>query len=275
MGAATRHRQHFMVQHPMCAFCGGTTRTESIEHCPPRAMFQYRHWPEGFEFPACRACNLGTGDDDLLVAILARMDPLTEKGNEDGRLEGLMRAVNRQYPGLFEKMMPSAADARKQNRILSIEPKPGQTQQETGIVNVPEELHTAVCSLARKLAKGVYYRDTGRIFPNDGCLLLNWFTNASLLRDGKYVVFDLLKELSGDVPPVQRAGRFLNDQFEYKISFSSDAKIVVLQARFDNAFGMVVFGCTIPGKLESMVGSLRERTQREGPFAILQSPTLA
>jgi len=237
-------------------------------------MFQHRQWPEGFEFPACETCNHGSGDDDLIVSMLARMDPFEERGNRDGRLEGLMLATNKQHPGLLAKMIPSAAEARRNNRQLGIIPDAGQTHQEAGAVKVPNEVHVAVCSLAEKLAKGIYYRETSKVFSSSGCLLLNWFTNADLFREGKYIVFDLLKEIGGNIPPVQRTGVFLNDQFEYKISFSPEADILVLQARFGNAFGFVVFGCTIPGRLEAIITGLRERTSRDGPFAVLQSSTL-
>lgn len=274
MGTGTRHKQKFLASNPFCAFCGGGAQSSTIEHCPPRAMFQHRQWPEGFEFPACEACNHGSSDDDLVVAMLARMDPFEEKGNRDGKLEGLMFATNKQRPGLFEKMMPSAAEARRNNRKLGITPALGQTHQEAGGVKIPEEFHVAVCTLARKLAKGVYYRETGKVFPLSGCLLLNWFTNADLLREGKYIIFDLLKEVDGNIPPVRRAGVFLNDQFEYKISFSPEADLVVLQALFGNAFGFVVFGCTIPGHLEAKITRLRESAARDGPFAVLQSTTL-
>lgn len=275
MGAAARHRRKFLQTHPHCAFCGGKAIATTIEHCPPRSMFQFRLWPEGFEFPSCEPCNGGTGDHDLLVAMLARMDPFELKGDRDGKSVGLMKAVNRQFPGLFEKMMPSASEARRSNRELGLKPEPGQTHQETGAVKVPEELHNAVRVLARKLSKGIYYREAGHPFPDDGCLLVNWFTNADILRTGKYVVFDLLKELGGTAPPLQRAGTYLHDQFEYKLSLSSEKDILVLQAKFGNAFGLVVFGSTLPGKLESMVTRLREQSQRNGPFAVLQSPSLS
>lgn len=275
MGAAARHRRAFLKAHPRCVFCGGGEIATTIEHCPPRAIFQFRLWPEGFEFPSCEPCNCGTADLDLLIAMLARMDPFELKGNRDGKHVGLMKAVNRQFPGLFDKMTPSASDARRHNREFGLSPAPGQTHQETGLVKIPKEFHRAVCVLARKLSKGIYYREVGSPFPDDGCLLLNWFTNADILRTGKYIVFDLLKELGGTAPPLQRGGSYLNDQFEYKLSLSPEKDILVLQARFGNAFGLVVFGSTLPGKLESIVTRLRENSQRNGPFAVLQSPTLA
>lgn len=274
MGAASRHRKKFLAKHSQCIFCGGHAPATTIEHCPPRAMFQYREWPEGFEFPSCDLCNHGTDDHDLLVAVFARMNPFEERGNADGRLEGLMLMANKQFPSLLQRMLPSANEARQHNRRIGINPAPGQTHQETGVIKVTDEFHQAVCALAKKLAKGVFYRDSGIIFPEHGCLLLNWFTNADLIRDGKYVIFDILKEISGDAPPTVRSRKYLGDQFECKFSLASEKNIFILQARFGGAFGFVVFGSTVAGKLESMIQQLREDTSREGPFAILQSGVL-
>jgi len=274
MGAATRHRQKFLKEHSVCAFCGA--KATSIEHCPPRAMFQFRQWPEGFEFPSCEACNQGTANHDLLIAMIARMDPIADQGNLDGKLAGIMKNASKQHPELFKKMMPSANEARQHNREFRLQPNTGQTHQEvSSAVKIPNELHDAVCIFARKLAKSIFYQETQTPFPANGCLISNWFTNAQLLSTGKYLVFDILKELGGLAPALQRTGKYLNNQFEYKLSLSTEKDILVLQARFGNSFGFVVFGCTIEGKLESMVNKLREQTKENGPFAILQSTTLS
>jgi hypothetical protein len=274
MGAATKHKRKFLQEHKVCAFCDGKEAATTIEHCPPRAMFQFRQWPEGFEFPACDSCNGGSADDDLLVAMLARMDPFNNRGNLDGAHIGLMRLVNKQFPGLFAKMMPSPVEARAANRGLGISPPPGNTHQQTGSVKVPEEMHAAVSVLARKLAKGIYYQDTGAPFPDDGCLLLNWFSNAELVRAGNYPVFDLLRSIDGQAPVLKRSGKMLNDQFEYKFSIAPDKSIFVLQARFGAAFGLAVFGSAKPQVLEEIVMRLRHDTGHVGPFAVLQSPVL-
>ena len=274
MGAAARHRRAFLADNPRCIFCGGNADATSIEHCPPRSMFQFRLWPEGFEFPSCEQCNQGTGDYDLLVAMLARMDPFELKGNRDGKQIGLMLAANKQFPGLIKKMMPSASEARRHNRAFGITPAPGQTHQEVSPVNVPREFHHAVCVLAIKLAKGIYYREKRSAFPNEGCLLLSWFTNTEILRKGRFVVFDLLKDIAGTAPILHRGHAYLNDQFEYKLSISAEKGLFALQAKFGNAFGFVVFGSALPGKLESIIERLREQSQRNGILAVLQSPTL-
>jgi len=202
------------------------------------------------------------------------MDPLDELGDRDGKLVGLIKKVNQQRPQLLARMLPSAIEARRYNRELGITPKQGQTHQEVSVVRVPHDVHRAVGTLASKLTKGIYYRETRRIFPNDGCLILNWFTNADLIRDGKWTTFDLLKEISGNVPPVVRGGSLLNDQFEYKVSTSPDGDLILLQSRFGRTFGFVTAGASRSGPLEGIVERLRARSGRQGPFAILQSKIL-
>jgi hypothetical protein len=238
-------------------------------------MFQNREWPVGFEFPSCFSCNNGTRKDDLLVAMLARMDPITEKGDLDGKLSGLMYEVNRQFPNIYEKMMPRAIEARRRKRQLGIRPHSGLTHQEAGGIKVTEEMHNAVCTLARKLAKGVFYKETSKCFPNDGCLLLNWFTNVELYQHGTYKTFDALRDLPGKAPPLERTGHYLNDQFEYKLSISVDHGYMLLQAKFGNAFAFVVICSANVGVLEKMIERLRGESKRLGPFAVLQSPILS
>lgn len=246
----------------------------SIEHTPPRSLFLDRVWPEGFEFPSCDACNQGTSNDDLVFAVFGRIDPFSATEDSDGKMRGLLKALNRQHPGIFQRVIPSSNEARRKNRELGISPAPGMTHNETGVVKVPDELHAAVCRLAGKLAKGIYYRETDNIFPACGCLLLNWFTNAELVRDGKYRAFEMLTSIAGETPKVERSGKHLGDQFEYKWSLSVDQFLFALQARFSRAFGIVVFGSAKEGLLEEAIAALRQATGTRGPFAVLQSPSV-
>jgi hypothetical protein len=252
MGSAS-----FIKAHPVCAFCGGSTPATTVEHCPPRAMFQNRLWPEGFEFPACDVCNDGTRDDDVLIAMLARVDPVQNIGDGDGKTPGLMARAHKRHPGMFAKMLPPQANS--------------------GEWNITDEMREAMAVLARKLTKGIYYRDVQAIFPNDGCLVMTWFTNTDLLHDGKYPMFEILKHIDGNAPTLTRAGKFLNDQFEYKFTLSPEKHLLVLQARFGTSFGFVVFGSTTPGLMETYLRQVMEGGPRDDgvdPFIVLHSPSL-
>lgn len=53
-----------------------------MEHYPPRSIFDGKHRPQGMEFGACKECNEGAREADLVVATLSRMmpDSKTEAG---------------------------------------------------------------------------------------------------------------------------------------------------------------------------------------------------
>jgi hypothetical protein len=270
MGMSRKRKDAFKAAHPFCIFCGGQAEATTIEHCPPRAMFQNRDWPEGFEFPACADCNNGSADDDLIVSFLARTDPFNDTGNIDGRVPAIIDSVHQKFPGLIRKMLPSANEARRINERLGIAPAAGRTNQEAGAVHVTDEMHQAVGVFAAKLVKAIYYMQTSTPFPSGARLAMRWFTNAELLtNNGRYSTFDLLQEMAGFAPELRRAKSFLNDQFSYKVSLSEERDLISLQAKLGQGFGFVVFACTIPERLDAVFVRLEERTGKPNPFTIL------
>ncbi|RZJ85255.1 MAG: hypothetical protein EOO64_01355 [Massilia sp.] len=270
MGMSRKRKDAFFASHPACIFCGGLTEATTIEHCPPRAMFQNRDWPEGFEFPSCSECNHGSADHDLIISLLARTDPFSDRGNADGRLPAIIGSVHQKFPKLISKMMPSAVKARDLNRRFGITPAPGQTNQEAGPVHVTDEMHGAVAVFAGKLSKAIYYMHIKQVFPSNGRLAMRWFTNADLFtNNGRYPLFDTLQELQGVAPALSRSKSLLNDQFEYKVSLSDDRELLALQARFGFGFGFVVFGTPSGAILDQYFTALEERTGKQNPFVML------
>jgi hypothetical protein len=80
MGAAKLRRRKLLEDGARCVFCGGGEPATTEDHVPARAFFDGRRWPEGFTFPACRACNEATRADEQLMAFIAflgdeRFDP--------------------------------------------------------------------------------------------------------------------------------------------------------------------------------------------------------
>jgi hypothetical protein len=271
MPTRSEQREAFLAKHPFCVFCGGSRRATTIEHCPPRSLFQFKHWPETFEFPACLSCNEGTGDHDAIVAMIARMHPDENIGNADGRVNGLIKNVGAQVPGLLPRMIPSHIEARRRNRVLGIKPGPGQLHQDVAPVTVPDEINEAVETFARKLSKAIYFRETGKSFPNSGAIVMHWFTNVELVRNGKYVLFEQLQSLDGHAPKLVRSGKYLDDQFEFKISLSEDQQVFIAQVRVGLSFGMIIYASTDGKVLEGALSQLESKYQHNGPFSVLQA----
>ena len=274
MGERKSKVQRFLRLHPKCIFCGGIVDATTIEHCPPRALFQKKIAPEGFEFPSCAKCNNYSSDEDLIVAVIARVgSPVF--GDSDGRLPGMMRALNNQKPEFYKTFLPSATEARANNRQLGIEPGVGMTHQEMGVLNINEETRLAIKVFAKKIAKGIAYFEAGITFKNEDCLALNWFTNANVLRDGGYKVFEILGHINGKAPKLSRSKVTLNNQFEYKFSLSDDKNLILIQAKFGESFCLVITGCMTPGHLESLLEKTYNDLERDyQPFEVIQGEVI-
>lgn len=275
MGMSRIRRKQFFSINPMCIFCGGVEQATTIEHCPPKSMFDQKQWPEGYEFPACEKCNCGSSDQDLIIAWMARIDYTDLSAEGDLQTAGLLKSVHRQHPKLVKQLLPSAVEAKRTNRELGITPAPGKTHAETGVVNITPEMTVAVCTFSKKLAKGVYHMHTQKIFPADGCLMLGWFTNVEFVRKSGYIPFQAFNDIAGETPPIERSGKSLDNRFRYKFSVTADSKLFALQAMFGNSFGLVIFGCAQAGQLEGIINKVRLSTDRvTGALTVLQSSVL-
>ena len=275
MGMSRIRRKQFFSINPTCIFCGGIEPATTIEHCPPKSMFDQKKWPEGYEFSACEKCNCGSSDEDLIIAWMARIDYTDLSAEGDQQTAGLLKAVHRQHPNLMKQLLPSAVEAKRTNRELGIKPAPGKTHAEAGVVNITPEMKLAVHTFSKKLAKAVYHMHTQNIFPADGCLMLGWFTNVEFVRESGFIPFNVLNDIGGVTPAIERTGQSLDNRFRYKFSVSDDSKLFALQAMFGNAFGLMVFGCTQAGQLEGIINKVRMSTDKmTGALTVLQSSLL-
>ena len=163
MGERNRRRRFFFEQHPVCCFCGGRTQATTVDHSPSRSIFFERRWPEGYAFPACENCNSATRLDELLVAMLSRVNSgASTPAHEDAEIAKYLADVANNFPGLLEAMRPTAEQLRKardkygvQTRVLSLS---------------DERIHNAVEKLRQKARSCVVLQACGADHPEDwGC----------------------------------------------------------------------------------------------------------
>jgi len=168
----------------------------------------------------------------------------------------------------------SAIEARADARRIGLRPRPGETYQQLGIVDIPDEMHRCVEVFAAKLTKAIYYMKMGAPFPVNGGIQFQWFTNAQRLEHGRIVLLEALAELAAMSAPVARSGRDLKDQFDYLYSADAPREFHVLQVAFGQVFGFVSIFSQVPGRLEAMDERLAERfegQQKKSPFKWLSS----
>ena len=152
MGAKSIRKRKFLLEHPLCCFCGGTAASAEPDHVPSRVFFESRQWPEGFEFPACVKCNRATRHDEQVVAMLSWIypDATTEAGKAE--VQERIRAVAHNYPAILEEMKPTVRELRNAVKKYDLKLTPGQSVADLPLLMANGPLiNAAVENFARKL----------------------------------------------------------------------------------------------------------------------------
>jgi hypothetical protein len=159
MGVSRKKRETFFLAHPKCCFCGGSENATQIDHIPSRACFDDRIFPDGFEFPACDACNSGTSNEEQWVAMLSHM--LSHPGEviKPDQFGRYIKGVANNLPDLFAKT----------NAVRRV---PGG-----GLIEIPFEHRPVIDIVLSKWAKAFYYMDTGQIVPCAASIITHIYTN--------------------------------------------------------------------------------------------------
>jgi hypothetical protein len=272
MGMEKKRRDKFYAAHPLCIFCGGTKPIETVEHCPPRALFQNNKFPEGFIFPACKVCNNGSSDQDLLIAMVAKSgwSPLNNT-SDDNTVFGLIARSDKRNPDLIKRIVQSAQSELipKHENGFALIPEPYDPHHQI-VISLPIEFDHAMDVFARKLAKGIYYKETKTIFPNDGGLVMQYFTNAEWKTPDEDSVFAIMQAAGGDAPSVVNGNIDLSDQFWYQKAFAPQIGMFVIRANFTATFRLEIFGSSIPGQLEAIVARLEAARGTKSPWRAIQ-----
>lgn len=230
-------KAEFLAAHPRCIFCGGARSSEEIDHVPSRQLFHARHWPEGYEFPACTECNRATKDVEQIVSVISRMFP--DGATEAGRLEmqaGLKALANNNREILLE-MRPTANEVRRFLRSHDMRKDPNRCTPEYRLLKAdgPQTL-LAFGAYARKLFTALHYKHTRKIIPAAGGVAWTRFTNVDSVTNAiPGGIFDLAQTM-----PVLRRGKIdLDPQFSYRYACSDSGEVAAYLAAFRFSFAIL------------------------------------
>jgi hypothetical protein len=187
MGASKIRRAKFFGAHPLCCFCGGVAKATTEDHVPGRSIFDERHWPEGYNFPACEACNGLSRFDELIIAMLSRIrsknDFTTEQ--QDAEMRRAMDGVRNNFPEAYQAMRPRANDVRRFLRNRGREKPQGASLLDVPIIKLGQpEFLLAIKTFSTKLFCALHYKHTGAIVPPTG-VIVSWFFSNVQVFDGK------------------------------------------------------------------------------------------
>ena len=188
-------------------------------------------------FPACESCNSGTGREEQVVAMLSRLYPDGETGDQIAETARIIRAVAQYDPDVIREVSPSDEDVTAFLRRRGVAAPAGLPLPDVPVlvVNGPLVVH-CIATFVRKLYTALHYKETGLIVPPKGGIGWRWITNANPIED--QVPVDFLRLLGGS-PVVERARRNLQDQFDYVWDGLDDRTMVAYYVTFRESFALL------------------------------------
>jgi hypothetical protein len=106
MGQAKIKREtqaELLKRFPICIYCGSNS-SGSIDHCPPKAMFNNKDRPNGFEIPSCTGCNKGSSHADVIASLLGRVMDTPGTNSDMADFSKLLSAAQNNIPNLLREM---------------------------------------------------------------------------------------------------------------------------------------------------------------------------
>ena len=239
MGYKNQRKQIFLTEHPVCCFCGGETPATEPDHMPSRVMFDNRQWPEGYEFPACVACNRETRHDEQVVAMLSRAYPDAGTPESKKEIQERFRAVAHNYPEILIEMQATIRQKRTAAKRYNIVKSEGMTYKDMPLLNISGPLVSkAVNNFGRKLFLALYYKHANEILPKKSGIALRYFSNLKI-ENG--VLPQELANLVSNFPELKRCNTNLHDQFFYRYALSDSGNLSVFIAFFRQSFVILGF----------------------------------
>ncbi|MGR9169640.1 hypothetical protein [Rhizobium sp. KDH_Rht_773_N] len=238
MGASKKRRQRFLDSHPLCFFCGKAS--ETIDHIPSRECFRNRVWPEGYEFPACQACNNAAGPLEQVVALYLIM------GNHDGekptsQFEKLIAGV-RNNSSQFLPKTDMSANAKKRALPLYNFPHPANEPiAKAPIVELPDVNRKAFEAFERRLTCALYYKHMGEILPPTH--MIRTFRLQAIQKSAD----DLIRTAAPMLPNgilTKRQNTDIGSQFFYNWYGDEVTKTFVFLAQFSISFVFIGVACS-------------------------------
>ncbi len=226
----------FFDQHPICCFCGGTVDATTIDHVPSRQLFTFKHRPAGLEFPACHDCNQGSKGHEQVAALFARILPDGVTDAEDRELKKILRAVNKNRPGLLEEMMPSP---RQQQEFQSLRGLTGINCG--GVLNASGPLlNESLGIFAAKMGLALHYHVTKRIVPDKGGILIRIYSNHdAFVGQIPPDIFNVIGK-----PDTLKMGKWeVSDQFSFAFGHTPDAQMAAYYCTFRLSFALIAWVC--------------------------------
>lgn len=251
-------RKNLLETCPFCVFCGGMQPATTQEHCPPRHFFKDKKSPQGFVFSACSRCNKGSSDHDQIFSVFAGVRLVPADPCWGDKVDKLKRHMGSKWDQLENEMM---IDSREKY-FMAMRYGKSCLEELIGhykVLRLPRLVIDSCRTVAVKLVKGIYYKETGRIFPADGAVGVQVYPNYEIMfRENKFLE-EVATRLPSVSPYVHAQGADISDQFKLRFTITDDNNMMNLIATFCDSLTICAFAFSDASlirenKLENLFG---------------------
>jgi hypothetical protein len=232
VGSGTKRKQAFLRNHPVCFNCGVAPATTE-DHVPSRQCFVGRQWPEGYVFPACGPCNTKLAKIEQAMALLIRLADQDESRIDKDELLRMINGVRNNTPDLLPREFTDSSKRREAIKAAKCVSKPGETEEDAPVVEMPPGWQRAVHGFSRKLTLALHYKEVGCPLPQAHWLRTSFFQFSDVAAP------DIVSQFQRLLPQFRRGERRstdLGDQFQYVFEHSADEGLFAVLAQLSRSW---------------------------------------
>lgn len=248
-----KKRKRIIEANPRCYFCGGQNVSTTIDHVPPRACFLDTHFPEDFEFAACKICNEGAMKSDQIFGLYSMCCDFDQSKwqNPDykKKFDRLHQGIRNNYPdALLDLQMTKPIYPS----LLIYTPTPIMFD-----VTLTPAIQDALTMTGAKLIHALYLKETGKILSASHKAFAGIYQPQREGFQGLTAYFEsvLPNSVIGNRSNIKNYG----ERFMYMSGYNSVEDFFVYAAQFGH--GLIVWGVAYGEGIEP---------PKEGPFGINQ-----
>lgn len=241
--SASKRKQEFLKQHPVCFNCG-TAPATTEDHVPSRECFVQRQWPEDFVFPACHPCNGKIASIEQGMALLIRLTDEDESRIDHATLEKLIRGVRNNTPEMLPTEFTDPAERIRAIADSGWRPGAGESWADAPVLALGPGWRENVSAFARKLTLALYYKEVGKPLPLDHYMRTQFFQFTDRAAP------EIVEEFGKLLPGYRTGGRRnfdFGDQFQYITGQSDHEGVFAFLAQLARSWFIV--GVTVPPEL--------------------------
>jgi hypothetical protein len=217
-----------LEKQPYCIYCGGVNKATTIDHMPPKVIFDGKDRPQGLEFPACEPCNSGGRSAEQVAGMLSRAYPRSPSTENNRELRRLIKDVRNNHPSMIDELRPS------ESQHLAFVKTAIRVPDDGNLINIGgPKVAKALNIFAAKFAFAMHYEIAGKIVSRSGVAAVRYFSNSAIFAG---LIPQQIRELVGDPGTLVQGRKHVKDQFEYAGGCTQDKSQSVFVAQFRRSF---------------------------------------